>query len=109
MDRRFQLAGETYRLTPRTSGRCSLEKMLFGIFPLKAPDLMDLRLQNISGKDLMIVPDDHGPVILGEKVEPSPLGPDWRKRAGTYEVVNLGSDLPLFEKRTRLTIESGMR
>jgi len=106
---RAEVMGKTFRLAPRADGGLGLEYRVLGLFPVSLGDLdqVTLRRASVAGHDVLVARSHGHDLLAGEKVVAEPLGQEWLRRLGDYEIVNAGDDAVLPDK-IRLRSEDGM-
>ena len=106
---RAEVMGKTFRLEPRADGGLGLAYRVLGLFPVSLGDLDQVTLRRISvaGHDVLVARSHGVDLLAGEKVVAEPLGQEWLRRLGDYEIVNAGDDAVLPDK-IRLRSEDGL-
>ncbi len=95
-----RLMGRKVQLVLHPSGRFSIQYRLFGIIPIKARELEDYEfsLVPIEGRKVLVLHYRGKKILLGEKIEPTPISEAWMKRLGEYGLVQPDNYLPVIEK-----------
>jgi len=89
----------TFSLVPRADGLFALRYRVLGIFPvgLGPLDYVGVGAAEVAGHDILKARMDGQEIVVGERIRPVPIPPEWLERLGTYEIVNPGDDLVLLE------------
>jgi hypothetical protein len=89
-----EFMGIPIRLIPRTDNTLGLQYNLFGLIPISLGDLDRVGISRavISGRDILKVGLDGREMLLGERIQPTPIPSVWLKRLGKYEIINPGDD-----------------
>jgi hypothetical protein len=90
----IELQGRTFPLEPQADGSL----LLFGKVALSRA--------KISGREVLIASTSEGRFLGGEKIAPTPLSAQWRKRLDRYRILNRGRNFVPF-KNLRLGYEDG--
>lgn len=91
-----EIMNKTLRFVPLADGGLGLRYKFLGIIPLSLGDLEYLSLSRatVAGHEIIKAHSlGSAEFLLGEKIEPVPLGKKWLRRVGEYEIVNRGDDL----------------
>jgi hypothetical protein len=106
---RGEVVGRSFNLVPRGAGWYGLQYRLFGLIPisLSALDRYALRRASIAGREVLLAGDGYAKLLVGERLTPHPISPAWRRRVGTYEMVNRDQD-ELLLKKLALVIKDGV-
>lgn len=104
-----EVMGKSFRLVPYQGGEVGLAYRLLGLFRMHLGELDRVRLsrETVTGREILIVRDRRPRrMLVGERIGATPIPAAWLRRVGTYEIVNLGEDLPYLE-RIRLSAHDG--
>ncbi len=105
-----EVMGKSFRLVPHQGGEVGLEYRLLGLFRMHLGELDRIRLsrETITGREVLIARDRRPRrMLVGERISATPIPAAWLRRLGTYEIVNLGEDLPYLQ-RIRLSAQDGL-
>jgi len=97
-----RLMNSSLRLTPRADGRLQAKYLLFGFIPVGLGDRSDYGFErkNVYGHDILAAVSGDKEMLVGERVTPIPIASSWRRRLGSYRIVNPGDDVPLLKSMT---------
>lgn len=101
--------GKSLRLVPRNERELGLEYRLLGLLRIDLGELGRVHLSRatVAGHDLLAGRDgSSGRMVVGEKISTRPIPPEWLRRLGTYEIVNLADDTTFLD-RIRLSHRDG--
>lgn len=96
-DLKATFAGETFRLMPRQDKQLQLQYRLLGFIPIDLGELsrFGLKREVVSGHELLYASDGIHRLLVGEKINPEPISPAWRRRLGSYQIANIGDDVAM--------------
>ena len=86
--------GAPLRLIPHSDGMFGLQFKLFGLFTIGLGDLdrVGIKKEMIAGREVLKARLDGQELLIGERIKPGTLPDIWKKRTGSYEIVNAGDD-----------------
>lgn len=91
------VADATIDLIPMPNGWYGVSPDSVDSLPKRHRNLAKLRFatREIGGRQVILAERGGKQVVLGEKVQPTPVPEAWRKRVGTYELLNADARFPL--------------
>ena len=85
----FTMIGNKLLLVPRTDGFMTLHVKLLGLtLNLDALNSIRLKYNEVNGQSYISMYMSGALFGFGSKVQPVPIGEEWKKRSGEYELVN---------------------
>jgi hypothetical protein len=96
---RAVVMGAPLRLIPRTDGLLGLQFKLFGLIPISLGQLDGVGISRvtIAGHDILKASMNEQELLVGERIQPTPIPETWQRRLGKYEIINAGDDHILVE------------
>lgn len=106
---RAEIMGTSMRLVPRPDGLLGLQYRVLGIFPVSLGELGQIGVSRatVAGREIVKATMNGQELLVGERIQPVPISEAWQKRAGEYDIVNVGDDAVLVE-RVRLRQDNGL-
>ena len=101
--------GKSFRLVPRSERELGLEYRLLGLLRIDLGELSRVYLSRatVAGHDLLAGREgSSGRIVVGERISTVPIPPEWLRRLGTYEIVNLADNVTFLD-RIRLSHRDG--
>jgi CubicO group peptidase (beta-lactamase class C family) len=102
----MNLENKKYRLIPRSEGTFSLREYVMRIIPRTPKEYKNtlFSFTTVSGYNVIVRHDRNQKNLWGVKLNLKPIPEAWRRRAGTYEVINAtGAD-----EKTELAIKNNI-
>ncbi len=98
------IVDKTFDLIPYPNGWFGLDRGATRSLTPSLRPLADLRFQTqrIGGRDVVVAQKGGEKILLGEKVPAAPVPEVWRKRVGTYRILNPDRGFPLTELQVKL-------
>ncbi len=92
---------QTLDLIPYPDGWFGIRQTSIDSLPPSHQVFGELRFRTrmIDGREVIVAERDGQEMLLGEKVRPAPVPEAWRKRVGSYELLNPDPAFPLEEPR----------
>jgi CubicO group peptidase (beta-lactamase class C family) len=91
---RAEVLGKSLRLVPRSDGWFGLQYRLLGFIPVSLGELdrVQIARRQVAGHEILAARYQGRELLVGEKIEPQPIPAAWRRRLGSYTVVNAAAD-----------------
>lgn len=96
---RVKVMNKSLRLVPRADGLFGLQYRLLGLFPISLGELdhIGFSIARVAGRDILKAHSDGQEMLVGERIQTTPLSEKMSQRAGEYEIINRGDDAVLFD------------
>ncbi len=97
---RAETLGKTFHLIPHADGLLGVRYKLLGLIPISLGplDSVGLSRHTLSSREVLAARIGNREMLVGEKIKPAPIPEPWRRRVGSYDIVNPGEDTVLVEK-----------
>lgn len=104
-----RLSGQPILLKPQSDGGFTPRFLLFGLIPIRVPQLAGIRFrfEQVGDHALLLLDKAGDRTLLGEKITRTPIPQAWLRRTGAYAPMNLGGDSGRWLSDARLRLEDG--